>query len=58
MKKNEIIKNWRKEEEEMYGTPTNKINIFENEMRKMIKIQAEEKIRKRIIGGINDIKII
>lgn len=48
MKKEDIIKNWNKTDEELYGTKTNKVKIFKNEIQRMIKLQEKEEIKRRV----------
>ena len=48
MRKEDIIKNWNKTDEELYGTKTNKIKMFENEIRRMTELQKREEIKRRI----------
>lgn len=54
MKKEDIIKNWNKTDEELYGTKTNKIKVFENEVQRIKKLQEKEEIKRRIENGYNN----
>ena len=43
-----VIDNWNKSDEELYGTPTNKINIFEFELRSSMFIEGCKIISDRM----------
>lgn len=43
-----VIDNWDKSDEELYGTPTNKINIFEFEVRSIMYMEGLKIISDRM----------